>query len=234
MKEPRYGSVGHVIPGVTVGIMRISDGQILGQLAGEEYPSQLSTAEGEIVAKGPNIMKGYWRNETATDEAIDANGWYHTGDVGRFDEGYLLITDRIKHMIVSRGGKNIYPGPIEEQFKTVASIDQIIVIGEGREYLTALVVPNEDGLRAFAKERGFTFSGLEGLIAEEAVQKVFADEFKTYSKSAAAHERIRDFRLIAEPFSVDNGMMTPTMKLKRREIEEVFADTIEEMYGVFA
>lgn len=232
--KPRYGTVGHVIPGCTVGIMRISDGEVIGQIAGEDYPSSLSTEEGEIVARGPNIMKGYWNNESATKEAIDADGWYHTGDVGRFDDGYLMITDRIKHMIVSKGGKNIYPGPIEEQFKTVPSIDQIVVVGEGREYLTGLVVVSEDWLRAFAKENSLSFKKLEDLFTEEAVQNVFKAAFKSYSKNAAAHERIRDFRLIAEPFTIDNGMMTPKLSLKRNVIEQNYAETINEMYGVFA
>ncbi|RMF63632.1 MAG: long-chain fatty acid--CoA ligase, partial [Bacteroidetes bacterium] len=104
--RPRFGTVGHVLPGVTIAIQRLSDGQIVGQLSGDDYPSNLTTEEGEIIVKGPNVMKGYWNNEDATREAIDADGWYHTGDVGRFDDGYLMITDRIKHMIVSKGGKN--------------------------------------------------------------------------------------------------------------------------------
>ncbi len=229
--RPRYGTVGHIIPGVTVGILRLSDGQILGQLSGEAYPSTLTTDEGEIVARGPNIMKGYWNNEAATREAIDADGWYHTGDVGRFDEGYLVITDRIKHMIVSKGGKNIYPGPIEEQFTTVPWIDQIMVAGEGREYLTALVVPDVDALKAYARENNLDYDDLPHLIEQEAVQQLFAGAFRSYSRTAAAHEKIRDFRLILDPFTVENGMMTPTLKLKRRAIEKHYEDLIDEMYA---
>ena len=234
IRNPRYGSVGHVIPGVTVGIQNLSDQTLIGQLSGDDYPSELTTEAGEIVARGPNIMKGYWNNESATNEAIDADGWYHTGDVGRFDDGFLLITDRIKHMIVSRGGKNIYPGPIEEQFTTMPAIDQIIVIGEGREYLTALVVPNMDVIIKMARDQGISYNDTAELLAEESIQKVFDDTFRSYSKSAAAHEKIRGFRLIEEPFTVENGTMTPTMKLKRKVIESTFAEVIEEMYGVFA
>ncbi len=234
MANPIFGTVGFAIPGVTVGIQRIDDKEIIGLLTGESYPSNLSTEAGEIVAKGPNIMQGYWNNEEATKEAIDAEGWYHTGDVGRFVNGYLQITDRIKHMIVSKGGKNIYPGPIEEQFATIGFFDQIMIIGEGREYLTALVVPNLDMLLVHAKESGITFSKPSELFEHEEILKLFDKEFRDYSKKAAAHEKIRGFRLIQEPFTVENGMMTPTLKLKRKIIEQTYADTIEEMYGVLA
>lgn len=231
LARPRFGTVGHVIPGVTVAIQRTSDSEIIGQLSGEDYPSNLSTGEGEIIAKGPNIMKGYWNNEEATQEAIDPDGWYHTGDVGRFDNGYLMITDRIKHMIVSKGGKNIYPGPIEEQFKTVSWIDQLLVIGEGREYLTALVVPDFEALRQYAKEQNIPHKSAKDLLVESNVLKLFDKEFRSYSKNAAAHEKIRKFKLIDEAFSVDNGMMTPTLKLKRRAIETHYAALIDEMYA---
>ena len=234
MDAPRYGSVGHVIPGVTVGIQRLSDNKIIGQLSGADYPSSLTTEEGEIVARGPNIMKGYWNNEEATREAIDEDGWYHTGDVGRFDDGYLLITDRIKHMIVSKGGKNIYPGPIEEYFTTEPLVEQIMVVGEGREYLTALVVPDMDSLIKFAKETQLAYNGPSELLDMDEIKKLFTDMFKTYSRKAAAHERIRDFRLVSDPFTVDNGMMTPTMKLKRKTVISTYSELIESMYGVFA
>lgn len=229
--EPRYGSVGHVIPGVTVAIQRTSDGKIVGTQRGEDYPSTLTTEEGEILARGPNIMKGYWRNEEATREVIDADGWYHTGDIGRFDDGYLLITDRLKHMIVSAGGKNIYPGPLEEQFKTFPYIDQIVVVGEGREFLTALVVPNFDALKHVAAEQGIAHADEAELLRDERILNLFDTEFRRYSRGAAAHEKIRDFRLLSEAFTVENGLMTPTLKPKRRLIEQQYADLIESMYA---
>ncbi len=228
--NPRYGAVGYVIDNVTVAIADLESGRLLGQITGADYPTSLSTEAGEIIARGPNIMKGYWNNEEATREAIDENGWYHTGDVGRFDNGFLVITDRIKHMIVSAGGKNIYPGPIEEGFKHEPWIDQISIVGEAREFLTALVVPNEDAIRAFAAEEGLPADNYEALLASDGIQRVFAQIFKSYSRSAAAHEKIRGFRLLAEPFTIENGMMTPTMKLKRNVIEERLAHVIESMY----
>ncbi len=138
-------------------------------------------------------MKGYWNNEEATAEAIDSDGWYHTGDVGRFDNGFLMITDRIKHaMLVSAGGKNIYPGPIEEGFKHEPWIDQIMVIGEAREFLTALVVPDEEVIRSYAKEQNLDASSLEEILATEEVQRVFDQLFRSYSRTAAAHENFVD------------------------------------------
>ena len=233
INDPRYGTVGHVIPGVEIAIQRLSDNRIIGQLSGEDYPSSLTTEEGEIICRGPNIMKGYWNAPEATKEAIDSNGWYHTGDVGRFDDGYVVITDRIKHMIVSAGGKNIYPGPIEDRFKTVSWIDQILVVGEGREFLVALVVPDAEALGAFAREQSLDASNPEALLREEMVQELFEREFRSYSRTAAAHEKIRDFRLIPEPFTIDNGLLTPTMKPKRRLIEQKYADMVDEMYEMF-
>jgi long-chain acyl-CoA synthetase len=228
--HPRYGTVGRVIPGVTIGIQQLSDQEMIGQLSGDDYPSDLTTTDGEIIARGPNIMKGYWHNDEATAAAIDSEGWYHTGDVGRFDGGYLRITDRIKHMIVSKGGKNIYPGPIEEIFRTVALIDQIMIVGESREFLTAIVVPDLEALQVYAEEHSITHSTMEGLVYNDTIQDLFRSEFKSYSRNAAAHEKVRDFRIILEPFTVENGMLTPTMKPKRRIIEAEYAGLIEDMY----
>ena len=227
---PRYGTVGHVIPGVTIAIQSLQNKEIIGHISGDDYPTTLSTTDGEIVARGPNVMKGYWQNDSATKEAIDAEGWYHTGDVGRFDDGYLQITDRIKHMIVSKGGKNIYPGPIEDIFRSKPFIDQIMIVGEGREFLSALVVPDLEAVRAFAKENGLTHTTMEGLVNDDTIQGLFKNDFRTYSRNAAAHEKVRDFRIILEPFTVENGMLTPTMKPKRRVIEAEYAGLIEDMY----
>ncbi|TDI72435.1 MAG: long-chain fatty acid--CoA ligase [Bacteroidetes bacterium] len=228
--KPRFGTVGHVIGGVTIGIQDLESGEIIGQIRGEDYPTDLSTEAGEIVAKGPNIMLGYWNDDEATKEAITEDGWYHTGDVGRFDEGYLRITDRIKHMLVSAGGKNIYPGPIEDGLKTEPFIDQILVVGEGREYLTALIVPDEDVIRSFAKENQLPGTKLNEILRDEKIEAEVKGFLRAYSMKAAAHEKIRGFRFVPEPFSVENLMMSPKMSLKRRVIEKNYADLIEEMY----
>ncbi len=227
---PRYGTVGHIIPGTTVGIRDLDSNHIIGQLSGDEYPSGLTTGAGEIVARGPNVMKGYWNNPEATREAIDTDGWYHTGDVGRFEDGYLVITDRIKHMIVSAGGKNIYPGPIEDTFKTTPFIDQIVVLGEGREFLAALVAPNRDFIETYADDHGLATGESTPLISHEKVLGLFDRAFREYSRTAAAHEKIRAFRLLDEPFSVENGLLTPTLKPRRSRIEAHYAALIADMY----
>ena len=234
-QAPRYGTVGHVIPGVSVAIQRLNDGKIVAEVNGSEPNTGLTSEEGEIVSRGPHIMKGYWGNEEETRQAIDENGWYHTGDVGRFVDGYLQITDRIKHMIVSKGGKNIYPGPIEDQLKSVQWIDQLLVVGEGREYLTALVVPDLDAISAWVKSNGGSDGARSALADRDDVQNLLRKEFKDYSRTAAAHEKIRDFRFVPEAFTVENKMLTPTLKPRRKEIEKVYANLIDEMYaGVVA
>ena len=227
VEAPIYGTVGHVFPGVTVAIRDLDSGQILGQITGTEGDApDLTTGAGEILAKGPNIMRGYWGRPGETAEVFDEEGWFKTGDVGRFEGGYLRITDRIKHMIVSRGGKNIYPGPIEERFATHPLVEQMMIVGEGRPFLTALVVPAEDNLRAELKASGADGAALDG----EEAQAFYASAFRDYSKGAASHEKIRDFRLIAEPFSVENELLTPTMKPKRKAIEARYAGLVEAMY----
>ncbi len=232
-ERPRFGTVGWVLPGVTIAIQRLSDGKIVGQLSGDDYLSDLTTEEGEILVKGPNVMKGYWNNEEATREVFDADGWFHTGDVGRFDQGYLVITDRIKHMIVSRGGKNIYPGPIEDQLKQESWIDQIVVIGEGREFLTALIVPDFEALRQYAQAHHLQAASDEALLALPEIQALFEQSLHRYNRHAPAHERIRAFRLLSEPFTIENGLLTPTLKPRRRQIETYYADLIETMYTEF-
>jgi long-chain acyl-CoA synthetase len=235
MDAPRYGTVGHVLPGVTVAIQRLSDNTIIGRQRGDDYPSDLTTEEGEIIVKGPNVMQSYWQRPEETRAAFDPDGWYHTGDIGRFDDGYLMVTDRIKHMIVSQGGKNIYPGPIEDEFKTQPWFDQIVVIGEGRPFLTALVVPDFETLRMRARDDKIDEETLsdEALLEDPEVRNLFRRAFREYGKEAPAHEKIRDFRLLTEPFTIENGTQTPTMKLKRNVIEERYADEIDAMYAKF-
>jgi long-chain acyl-CoA synthetase len=235
LDAPRYGTVGHVLPGVSVAIQSLDDESRVAEVNGNDYPTRPTTTEGEILVKGPNVMKGYWEQPAETRAAFDPDGWYHTGDVGRFEEGYLRITDRIKHMIVSRGGENIYPGPIEEAFKTQAWIDQIIVVGEDRPFLSALVVPDFESLRMRARDHGIdeaAYSDAE-LLAHEDVQAAFDEIFRDYNREAIAHEKIRNFRLLPEPFTVEDGTLTPTLKLRRNVITDRYADRIDAMYEEF-
>lgn len=231
MGEQRIGLVGRVVERVTVGIQNLDDQRIIASLNGsEDYPSTLTSEQGEILCKGPNVMKGYWNNEEATREMIDPEGWLHTGDVGRFVDGRIQITDRIKHMIVNAGGKNIYPGPIEDQFKTSPWIDQIMVVGEAKAFMAALIVPDFDSLQAFASENGIPSTPVDELLRHPAVQGVYNKIIREFSRELASHEKVRDFRLLPEAFTVESGDMTPTMKLKRKVIEAKYAQLIEEMF----
>lgn len=224
------GVVGQVIPGVTVGIQDLETGEILAEVSGEDYPTDVTCKEGEILNKGPNTMKGYWKNEKATKEMIDEDGWLHTGDVGRFVNGNLQITDRIKHMIVNAGGKNIYPGPIEDMFKTSKWIDQAVVVGEAQNFMALLIVPDFDAIKKFAQERGINFSSIEELIEHEEIQALYKQEIRNFSKELASHEKIRDFRLLPNEFTVESGEITPTLKVKRRVISEKYGHLIEDIF----
>src|SRR6056297_670354 len=229
--EEEMGTVGKVINGVTVGIQRLDDNEIIATLSGEEYPSDLTSEQGEILNRGPNTMKGYWKNEEATKEMIDDDGWLHTGDVGRFVNGRLQITDRIKHMIVNAGGKNIYPGPIEDMFKTSKWIDQLVVVGEKQPYMAALVVPDFDVLESYARKENIEFEDHQELIDKDEIKTIFKKEIRSFAGELASHEKIRDFRLVPQEFSVETGELTPTLKVKRRVIENKYGHLIEDIFN---
>lgn len=227
----KMGTVGQVLPGVTVAIQRLEDNEIVTALSGEDYPTSIDTEQGEILCKGPNVMKGYWKNDEATREMIDNEGYLHTGDVGKFVDGKLQITDRIKHMIVNAGGKNIYPGPIEDLFKTSKWIDQLVVVGERKPYMAALIVPDFEALEDYAKDENMSFESISELINKEKVQKIYRQEIRSYSKELASHEKVRDFRLVSNEFTVESGELTPTLKVKRRIVEDKYGHLIEDIFS---
>ncbi|NBC04837.1 MAG: AMP-binding protein [Bacteroidetes bacterium] len=225
------GTVGQVINGVTVGIQSLEDNRILAQVSGEDYPTNVTCEPGEILNRGPNTMKGYWKNEEATREMIDEDGWLHTGDVGRFVNGRLKITDRIKHMIVNAGGKNIYPGPIEDMFKTSPWIDQLVVVGEKKTFMAALIVPDFEALEKYADQENIKYSNLNELLQKEFIQNIYNKEIRNFSKELASHEKIRDFRLVSNEFTVETGELTPTLKVKRRIIEDKYKHLIDDIFS---
>lgn len=227
----KIGTVGKVLPGISVAIQRLEDGKVLTSVDGEEYPTNESSEQGEILCKGPNVMKGYWKNDEATRKVIDDDRYFHTGDVGKFVNGKLKITDRIKHMIVNAGGKNIYPGPIEDLFKTSKWIDQLVVVGESQPYMASLIVPDFDALEKYAGQNGISYNSVSGLLEKDEVQNIFSKEIRSYYSELASHEKIRDFRLLDEEFTVESGEITPTMKIKRRIVEDKYCDLIEEMFS---
>jgi long-chain acyl-CoA synthetase len=161
---------------------------------------------------------------------IDEEGWLHTGDVGRFVKGNLQITDRIKHMIVNAGGKNIYPGPIEDLFKTSKWVEQIVVVGEHQPFMGALIVPNFESLEAFAADRNIPYSSPAELLKHEEVQRIYKQEIKKYSGELASHEKVRAFRLVSDEFTIESGELTPTLKVKRRIVEEKYKDLISDIF----
>ena len=205
----RFGTVGHAIPGVDVRI----------------------APDGEILARGPNIMQGYWNNPEATREVIDAEGWLHTGDIGVIDaEGFVHITDRKKHLFVSSGGKNIAPQPIENMFLSNKYIEQFMLVGDRRMFLTALIVPDFDALREFANQRGIRYGSNKDLTAHPSINELMQSNIQQIQKDLASYERVRRFTLLDREFSVEEGELTPTQKVRRRVIEERYAGVIEGMY----
>jgi long-chain acyl-CoA synthetase len=188
-------------------------------------------ADGELLIRGPQVMKGYWNNEQATREAITEDGFFRTGDIGEIDgEGYLRITDRKKEMIITSGGKNIAPQPIENAFNTDPYIEQVCVIGDNRNYLTALVVPNFPSLEAWAKEQGVFWKEREDLVRNEKVLALIQARIAKVNSTLARYETIKRFAVLTEEFSEESGALTPTLKKKRRVIGEKYRGTIESLY----
>jgi long-chain acyl-CoA synthetase len=188
-------------------------------------------ADGEIMLKGPNIMKGYWKDEAGTAEVIK-DGWFYTGDIGVIDaDGYLKITDRKKHIIVTSGGKNIAPLPIENMILDSPYVDQVMIVGEKRPFLIALIVPDFLKLRDFAAEHHLKAANTKELVASKEVLQIYEKLLKSISRQLATHEKVRKFLLVEEPFSIENGMMTPTLKLKRKEIISKYSAEIDNLYN---
>jgi long-chain acyl-CoA synthetase len=187
--------------------------------------------DGEILARGPNVMKGYFNKPEATAEVIDADGWFHTGDIGVVDaQGFLTITDRKKDIIVTSGGKNIAPQPIENSLKTNKFIAEIVMIGDKRNFPSALVVPNFENLEKWAREHGIAATSREDLIKHPKVVEHYERTVGEATKELAQFERIKKISLLAKEFSVDAGELTPTLKVKRRVVEQKYKDLIDRMY----
>ncbi len=209
----KFGTVGASVPGVEVQIAE----------------------DGEILTRGPHVMKGYFNNDAATAEVIDENGWFHTGDIGVVDEdGFIKITDRKKNIIVLSNGKNVAPQPIESELVQSPFISQIMVIGSERKNLAALIVPNFDELKAWASDSDTSgdidSSDIPTLLDTREVQQHIQSEIRSRLTDFADFEQVRRFTLLEKEFSQEDDEMTPTLKLKRNVIMERYADTIEEMY----
>jgi len=206
----RLGTVGQPVPGTEVRI----------------------DTSGEILARGPQIMKGYWKQESETAAVIDAEGWFHTGDVGEFDaDGFLRITDRIKNILVTAGGKNIAPQPIENEVAMSPFIAQVVMLGDKRAYPTLLLVPDFENLKPWAQERGIDTGNHERLSQHPDVRELLEREAFKRLDGFARYEVPKKIAVIPSEFSIDTGELTPTLKVKRRVVEDHYSSVIEEMYS---
>jgi long-chain acyl-CoA synthetase len=187
--------------------------------------------DGEILARGPNIMKGYFKNEAATKEAIDAEGWFHTGDIGELDaEGYLRITDRKKDLLKTSGGKYIAPQNIENEMKVQRTIGEFVVIGDSRPFPTALVVPKFEVIESIAREEGIAFKDRAELVKHPRIEAAIREDVERVNRTLAQYEKIKKFRILDRELSQEAGELTPTLKVKRKVVNAKFKDLIESMY----
>ena len=188
--------------------------------------------DGEILAKGPNIMSGYYRNEDATKEVFDEDGWFHTGDIGIIDEdGFLKITDRKKSLIVTSGGKNIAPAPIELKVATSSFVEQIHIIGDKRNFLSALIVPNYEALTRYLQSQNNNLKDPNALIDHPDVIELFKTEVDNAMVDFSNYEKIKKFTLLTEPFSIEKGEMTPKMSIVKKVVEQNYSEQINKMYN---
>jgi long-chain acyl-CoA synthetase len=208
LRQTRFGSVGTPMDG-----------------------TEFRTAEdGEILVRGPQVMMGYYRDEDATRAAFDGD-WFKTGDVGRIEDGYIYITDRKKELIITAAGKNIAPQPIENELKLDKYISQSFVYGDRKPYLVALIVPNFDRIKEFAKEHHVNYFDLADLVMHEPIEELLEQRVAEINQRLAKYETIKRFVLLPTEFTVDGGELTPTLKLRRKQIVEKYGEKIEEMYA---
>ena len=204
----RIGTVGRPIPGVEIKI----------------------ASDGEILTRGPHVMKGYFNDPTATAEAIDAGGWLHTGDIGELRDGFLAITDRKKDIIVTAGGKNIAPQPIENRVKTNKYVSQAVMIGDKRKFPSMLIVPNFEQLESWAKQRNLLWTDRSQLLTMPTIQAKMHKEVMAELDGLAHFESPKKIALLEHDFSIDRGELTPTQKVKRRVVDQHYKQLIDSLY----
>ncbi|MCB0512813.1 MAG: AMP-binding protein, partial [Bacteroidetes bacterium] len=206
----KVGTVGKTLPGVEV---RIAE-------------------DGEILVKGGVVFKGYYNKKEATQEAIDLEGWFHTGDIGEFDsEGFLKITDRKKELLKTSGGKYVAPAPIESKFREDFFVEQIMVVGEGKRFVSALIVPAFPVLEEWAKENNIAFTDRQSLISNSKVLAKIQSVVDELNPNFSHIEQIKKFKLLANEWTTETTELTPTMKLKRKVISAKYAKEIDEIYN---
>ncbi len=196
---------------------------------------ELIADDGEILIRGPNVMAGYFNQPEATAEVLDENGWLHTGDIGHFEDGgFLKVTGRKKDIIVTSGGKNVSPQNIERRLRASKYIQQAMVVGDNRRYLTALVSLDHENLQKFAEDEGLALDKIEELASHPRIRELVQREIDSCNRRLASFETIRRFTILPTPLSLDAGELTPTNKIRRQQVEVRYADLIETMYEMFA
>mgnify|MGYP001585326102 FL=1 len=209
LKKPKFGAIGRPLPEVAAKIAE----------------------DGEILIKSRKVMNGYFKNPEATAEVIDATGWFHTGDIGVMDEeGYIRITDRKKDIIVTSAGKNVAPQKIENISKAHKYINQIMVHGDKRNFLTALVVLDREETIKFAKEHNILFSEYPELVKNPKIQALVQGIFDDVNSKLASYETVKRFKILPNEFTVDSGEMTPSLKVKRKFCSEKYRTELDSMY----
>ena len=204
----RFGSVGYVINDVEVKIAE----------------------DGEICVKGPNVMMGYYNRPDITSEVIDSEGWFHTGDIGKLEDGFLRITDRKKEIFKTSGGKYIAPQVMENKFKESRFIEQLIVIGENEKHPAALIVPAFEFSMQWCKDNGIDVSSNDQLIENEKFIGQIRTEVNKYNQEFGGWEQVKKFELLPEEWSVETGELTPTLKLKRKIIMSKCESLVNKIY----
>ena len=208
LEDIKFGSVGKLMPGVEVKIAE----------------------DGEILTKGPHVMKGYYKMEAETQEVIK-DGWFYTEDVGYLDdEGFLTITDRKKDLIVTAGGKNVAPQPIENILKTNPYISSAVVIGDKRKFISALIVPNFEKLEEYANANNISYSDYSDLVKNDMVVNFIESEINRATPGLASYEKVKKVALLDREFEIEKGEITPTLKVKRNIIEQKYRGTIDNIY----
>jgi long-chain acyl-CoA synthetase len=216
LEHNRIGSVGRPLPGLETKIAE----------------------DGEILTRGPHVFRGYFNKpeETAasfTDEPVESERWFKTGDIGLFDpDGFLFITDRKKDLIKTSGGKYVAPQMIEGMLIQSEFVEQAVIIGDKRKFVSALIVPDFERLRAWAKQQGVTTSNKHELIADRRVVDMIKADVNRLTRELADYEKVKRIGLLVEEFSIDSGELTPTLKIKRRVVEEKHNELIESLYSV--
>lgn len=225
-----YGTVGRVVPGIKIGIQNIDTLEIYTEQSYESFHPDFECPEGEIIVSGHCVMKGYWKKPEETANVIDSNGWFHTGDIGRFYKGNLQITDRLKNMLVNAYGKNIYPTPVENVYLKSRKIDALFLVGDKKEYITAIIIPSAEGLREVFGVNDAFFNEDDDFIRNQEIIDWIDEDVKRLSNELAKFERIRSFVLKRNPFTIESGELTPTLKAKRRVVEKKYAEEIAKLY----